>query len=454
MTDETTTQVLITCLSGYGHVEKLRAIASGLVQRGYPVTFTTASVYRKGIEAVGARFVPLQGTGDVDMDRLDESHPEFWSMPPGKARHEFAFKTFVVGPVEGAHRTVQDILSEYKSQGQHRVIILHDTGFLGNVPILLGAPGIRAPVIGIGTARLAMQSIDTPPFNSGLPPDSSDEGRKRNQALQKETEENLSGVQNAFIDIVRSVGVPQSTSVPFYMDAPITTPDRFLQMSIASIEYERSDMPPNLRFIGAVANTGGGKTSAALGAVAEDNNFPSWWDEVLAHKKPLIVVSQGSKSTDAEELIMPTIRALADKDVLVVATLVTVKSLGDLELPSNVRSAKFIPFHELFKHTDIAITNGGYGAVQQALYCGVPMVLSGEGKDHTATNARVAWSGAAINLASHHASTEDVRNAVEKILPADSKYRKRAAELAQEYRSHPDPIGTIAATIDELAAGL
>ena len=446
-------EVLITCLPGYGHVEKMRAIAGGLVQKGYSTTFVTASVYQTGIESTGARFIPLKPDADIDMDRLDETHPEFWNMPQGKERHEYAFRNFVIGPVKDSHLTVQELLAAYERQGKHYVVILQDTGFLGNAPILLGAPGIRAPVIGIGTARLAMKSIDTPPFNSGLPPDSSEEGRKRNIALQKEVEEKFAGLQSGYEEILRSLGVSSSKQIPFYMDSQVILADRFLQMSIPSIEYPRSDMPSNIRFVGALATTGSSKSSGSLGAVSEASNLPSWWNEVLGHNKPLVVVSQGSKSTNPEELILPAIRALADLDVLVVITLVTVKSLSeDFSVPANVRVARFVPFHELFKHTDIAITNGGYGAVQQALYLGVPMILSGEGKDHTATNARVAWSGAAINLACEFPKPEKVRNAVDQILEEGSKYRKRARELATEYKAMGDPLDKIAETIDELGA--
>ena len=449
--NNTKPEVLMTCLPGYGHVEKMRAIAAGLIDKGYSVTFVTASVYQKGIESTGARFVSLKPAADIDMDRLDETHPEFWNMPQGKERHEYAFKTFVIGPVKDSHLTVQDILIMYKNQGKEHVVILQDTGFLGNAPVLLRATGLRAPIIGIGTARLAMQSIDTPPFNSGLPPDSSGEGRKRNIALQQEVEERFANLQSGYENILQSLGVSALKQIPFYMDSQVVLADRFLQMSIPSIEYPRSDLPSNIRFIGALATTGGRQTSSSLGNVSEANNLPLWWNEVLAHSRPLIVVSQGSKSTNPAELILPTIRALALLDVLVVATLVTVKSLpDDFEVPANVRTAKFVPFHELFKHTDIAITNGGYGAVQQALYLGVPMILSGEGKDHTATNARVAWSGAAINLACEFPEPDRVRDAVLEILKPESGYKRRAKELAEEYRQMGDPMEKIAETIDEL----
>lgn len=442
-------QVLITCLSGYGHVEKLRAVAAGLVQLGYPVTFMTASVYRKGIESIGAAFVPLRGSGDMDMDRLDESHPEFWKMPQGTKRHEYAFNTFVVGPIPDSHHSVQDLLADFRKGGNEHVVIIQDTGFLGNNPILLGAEGIRPPVIGLGTARLQMKSIDTGPFNSGLPPDSSPEGRIRNIAAQKEVEKNLVGVQSVYEEKLKSVGVAPAQHIPFYMDSMVILPDRFLQMSIASLEYPRSDLPESVKFIGAVAKTGGDKSS--LGAVQEGNSLPDWWDAIVKHERPLVVVSQGSKSTDPEKLLLPAIRALKDKDVTVVAALVTVKNLDGFDMPANVHVIKFIPFHEIFKYTDILITNGGYGAVQQALYCGVPMVLSGVGKDHTETNARVAWTGAAVNLACEYPEPGRVGAAVDAILPGESKYRVRALELSKEYLLHGDPIGAIADTIDELA---
>ncbi|KAI9691405.1 MAG: hypothetical protein M1820_009677 [Bogoriella megaspora] len=451
--NSTKPEVLITCLPGYGHVEKMRAIAAGLIARGYSVTFITASVYRKGIESTGAYFVPLKSEADLDMDRLDETHPEFWNMPQGRERHEYAFRTFVIGPVKDSHLTVQEQLARYKDQSKNQVVVLQDTGFLGNAPILLGAPGLRVPVIGIGTARLAMKSIDTPPFNSGLPPDSSAEGRKRNAALQEEVEAKFATLQSGYQDILRSLGVSSSIEILFYMDSQVVLADRFLQMSIPSIEYPRSDLPSNIRFIGALPTTGGRKASKSLGAVSEAEHLPSWWDEVIAHTRPLIVVSQGSKSTNPEELILPTLRALTDLDVLVVATLVTVKPLpNDFDIPSNVRTASFVPFHELFKHTDIAITNGGYGAVQQALYLGVPMILAGEGKDHTATNARVAWSGAAINLAKEFPEPERVRKAVVEMLGGGCRYRKRAKELAEEYKSMGDPMDKIVETIEELGS--
>ena len=94
-----------------------------------------------------------------------------------------------------------------------------------------------------------------------------------------------------------------------------------------------------------------------------------------------------------------TTRALADDDVLVVAT------TGGPDpaplrrgLPANVRLERFVPHHLLLPHVDVMVTNGGYGGVQQALANGVPLVVAGDSEDKPEVAARVQWSGAGVNL--------------------------------------------------------
>jgi hypothetical protein len=46
----------------------------------------------------------------------------------------------------------------------------------------------------------------------------------------------------------------------------------------------------------------------------------------------------------------------------------------------------------------VMVTNGGYGGVQMALSYGVPLVVAGASEDKPEVGARVAWSGAGLNL--------------------------------------------------------
>lgn len=101
-------------------------------------------------------------------------------------------------------------------------------------------------------------------------------------------------------------------------------------------------------------------------------------------------------------------------------------------VPTNVLTAKFIPFNELFKHADVIVNDGGYGTIQQAFSAGVPMVLACMSEDKPEACARAAWTGAAINLATNQPTPSQVRAAVEKVLDMP-RYKARALELQRQY---------------------
>ncbi|MFK3979000.1 glycosyltransferase [Micromonospora sp. NPDC050397] len=121
------------------------------------------------------------------------------------------------------------------------------------------------------------------------------------------------------------------------------------------------------------------------------------------------------------------------------------------DVPANARVAEFIPFDQLLPYTDVMVSNGGYGGVQQALSLGVPLVLAGLSEDKAEVTARAAWTGAAINLAIERPEETQIRASVEKVLN-DSSYRKQAKRLRSEYITH-NPFDAMSAAIEELTAG-
>jgi UDP:flavonoid glycosyltransferase YjiC (YdhE family) len=74
------------------------------------------------------------------------------------------------------------------------------------------------------------------------------------------------------------------------------------------------------------------------------------------------------------------------------------------------------------------ITNSGFTGVQQALGHGVPLIVAGSTEEKPLVAARVAWSGAGLDLKTGGPSAEQVRNAVRTIL-ADPAYHHRSKEL-------------------------
>lgn len=90
---------------------------------------------------------------------------------------------------------------------------------------------------------------------------------------------------------------------------------------------------------------------------------------------PVVHVTQGTVATEASDLIVPTIQALANEAVLVVATTggQAIEGLNLESVPANVRLEPFIPHAQLLPYVDVMVTNGGFNGVQMALASGVPI---------------------------------------------------------------------------------
>ena len=118
--------------------------------------------------------------------------------------------------------------------------------------------------------------------------------------------------------------------------------DAIVQFSVPSFEYPRSDAPATLHFAGPLSATG---SQAPL---------PEWWSD-LDGTRPVIHVTQGTiANTDYDQVIAPTLRALADDDVLVVVTTGN-RPLDTLPpLPANARAAAYLPYDELLPRTSVS----------------------------------------------------------------------------------------------------
>ncbi|MDG4758242.1 nucleotide disphospho-sugar-binding domain-containing protein [Micromonospora sp. WMMD710] len=428
-------KVIVGAHPSYGHIVPMRAIAADLVRRGHDVTFVTGSAYRDGVERDGVHFAPLSGAADVDSRTLHQRHPELLALPRDEA-FDLAMSHVFVETLAAQHHTMQN---EIAKAGSLPVVVLQETMFMGMWPALLGAPvARRVPVLGIGVLPITMTSVDTAPFRSGLPPDTSPRGRRRNQELNRVFRDSgLPHTQRGVDEVLRGLGAAHPP--PFILDGVVTLPGRYLQLSIEGIEYPRSDAPASLHFVGALP----------IGARRDHGPPPVWWEDVVHSARPVIAVSQGTQANrDFGELIEPTMKALADLDVLVVVATGRDAALSDV--PDNARTTPFIDFDLLLPHVDLLVHNGGYGGVQQALVHGVPLVLAGQSEDKTEVTARVAWAGAAINLATSRPDEAAIRSAVETVLD-DPRYRKRAGELSDEYARH-DALAEIAAAVEQSLA--
>ena len=148
----------------------------------------------------------------------------------------------------------------------------------------------------------------------------------------------------------------------------------------------------------------------------------------------MVHVSQGTVATDPDQLLRPTIEALRDEPVLVVACTARIDSFGaglGTALPANVRADRYVPYGALLPRVSVMVSNGGFNGVQAALAAGIPLVTAGSSEDKPEVCARLRRTGASIDLATATPTPAQVRTAVRTLL-SDPTYRQAAQRLAAE----------------------
>lgn len=413
-----------------GHVAPVIAIARDLVSRGHDVTVLTGSRFRDAVESAGAGHIALTGIADYD-DRVMQDHLPDRDRHKGIAKLEYDVQTIFVRPVAVQFRALEAAIAELAPDA-----VLIEGAFAGAVPLLLDDPATRPPIVGVGVIPLVQLSVDTAPGGLGLAPMPGPIGRMRNRVLNAFVTKVVFRRTQALADrMVRELGRPGLDSFIFDFTRKC---DRYLQLSPAEFEYPRSDLSPNLRFAGTVLP--GSPTSVEL---------PEWWHE-LDGGRPVVHVSQGTiDNKDFGRLIRPTLEALADRDVLVVAATGgrPVSELG--ELPANARAAEFLPYDLLLPKTDVFVTNAGFGGTQYALSHGVPIVAAGDTEDKPEVSMRVQWSGVGLTLKTGTPTPAAVGAAVDRVLD-DPGFRVRAQGLARRIAEY-DTFGIIESELESAA---
>jgi MGT family glycosyltransferase len=408
--------ILVCSVPNPGHIRPMLSVAHYLANVGHRVTFHTAEAFREPVEAAGLRFIAMTGRANIDYRNPGDSLER--KTLSGREQMLSTLKYWFVNPIPDQHRRIQQILQETPVD-----LILTDTMFFGCFPLLLGPRENRPPIVGCGVNPLMLTSIDC----------ATTQGRKATLQL----EETFQPIADCLDPALGACGAPALPDV--WVDSMYTLPDLFLQFTGDAFEFPFTCMPQTIRFVGPL-----------LPNKAVDFKEPAWWKE-LDGPRPVVLVTQGTfANLDFEELIQPTLSALADDDILVIAA--TGRTDTDaIVVPQNARVEPFIPFDRLLPKVDVLVTNGGYGAVHQALSLGIPIVIAGETEDKAFISARVGWTGVGIDLETGHPSQDQIRKAVRTVL-ANKRYREQAQRLQKNFARY-DAFSEIARSVDAVIVG-
>ncbi|HET7896162.1 MAG TPA: glycosyltransferase, partial [Flavisolibacter sp.] len=398
------TRILFANFPADGHFNPLTGLAVHLKNSGCDVRWYTSPRYEAKIDKLGIPFYSFQRAVDFFAEPSGIDSPERAKCKTAVSKLNFdLINAFILRGAE-FYEDVKDIYKEFPFD-----IVIGDICFTG-IPFIREKMGL--PVIAIGILPLSNTSKDLPPSGLGITPSDSFFGRLKQAFLRTLAKKVLFAKSDKVMHReFERYGIDVGNE--FVFDVLYTKSSLVLQSGCPSFEYKRSDLNRKIKFIGALLPYGNRTTKER------------WFDERLTQYKKVVVVTQGTVETDVNKLLVPTLEALKNSDVLVIAT---TGGSGTEELrqrfpENNLIIEDFIPFADVMPHAQAYITNGGYGGVMLGIQHGLPLVVAGVHEGKNEINARIGYFGYGINLKTETPKPVQIRCAVEEILK-NQTYKK------------------------------
>lgn len=398
-----------------GHFGPLTSLAVHLKNMGHDVRWYAGIKYEPKIKGMGIPYFPLKNAIDFSLGDADQIFPDRRFQKGLIAKLKFDIKyTFVLRGPE-FYEDIKSINESFPFD-----ILIADNCFTGLsfVKQLMGKP-----VIAIGVMPMVETSKDLAPMGLGLTPASTFLGKRWQDIMRFIMDKLVFKESKKLIDrIYKAYGMETVGGNVF--DIVSREADMYLQSGAPGFEYKRSDMRQNVRFIG------------PLLPYTRDQHMYLLPEQFLRFKKK-VLVTQGTVETDVEKIIVPTLEAFKNTDVLVIATTGGAKTqeLRSRYPDPNFLIEDFIPFNEIMPECDVYITNGGYGGVLLSIQNRLPMVVAGIHEGKNEINARVGYFQLGINLKTEKPTASKIRQGVNAVLE-NREYKRNVAALAEEFAAY------------------
>lgn len=380
------------------------------------------------VDKLGGNFVSIPS-----VDHLLTA-PERLALPEGPVRVNWDLFHIFIGSMSPRYDILKEALVRVNKRAPTTpIVIIVEPGFLGANPICFDANILKnfltvtPKVLGLGISCYQGYSADLAPYMLVLPPDGTESGRLRNEALnQLVLHGPMAPVLAQYEERLKELGVSKPRPFRTMGDAILLCQQRVLMLHPASIDYPMPDLPARVKFVGALPPQ----------PPPSDFCYPSWWSKVTASDKKIIMVTQGTVDLEYESLIIPTFKALAKRnDVIVVAILgkhgaqLPIGISG--QLPANTFVVDYLPYSALLPHAALCIMNASWGGMMQVMSFGVPMILTGTTEDKPEALARANWLGFGMGLNTAQPVVEQIAMAVELVF-SDCKFKLKTRDIQLE----------------------
>jgi MGT family glycosyltransferase len=415
--DHVGVKAMITVVPLAGHVGPVSGLVAELVSRGHEVRVYTGSRYRRRFTDLGATVVTWSAAQDFDEDDLGATFP--LARRPGLLRVLALVRQGFIGTAPGQ---VRDLNHELEREPAD--VLVADSMSFGGVLTgeLRGLPWALLNVLPFN------QSFESGAAGFQVKPAHGALGRLRDRLLRLVYRAVTYPFKRAYNRARAEIALPHDRRL---YGSVLFSDWLVLATGCPSLDVPRLDLPEQVHFVGRL-----GPAGAALPSGAGDGG-----------SRPVVVVTQGTHDVEPAELLEPALKGLADLEVEVIAT---GGRLGRTDVgvppPANARVVDLIDFGSVLPEASVFVTNGGWGGVLASLAAGVPLVVApGRAADKPEIAARIARSGAGLNLRTRRPKPGAVADAVREVL-ANPTYRERARQIGSEL----DQLGGASAAADLL----
>lgn len=424
-------KILFANFPADGHFNPLTSIAVHLKQLGHDVRWYTGKKYEEKIKELDIPYYPLKSAIDFSSGEPDQLFPDRKNHKSQVAKLKFDIRHAFVLRGPEFYQDIKEINESFSFD-----LMIADNCFTG-IPFVKQL--MEKPVIAVGVMPLTETSKDLPPTGLGLTPSYNFFGKQVQAAMRFLTDRFVFNESKKLVDKIY-VEHGMRTSKGNIFDLVSKEADLFLQSGTPAFEYDRSDLRKNVHFIGPL-----------LPYRRESNQhyqLPAQYDKF----KKKILVTQGTVETNVEKIIVPTLEAFKNTDVLVI---VTTGGSGTAELRSrypysNVLIEDFISFYDIMPQIDAYITNGGYGGVLLGIQHKLPLVVAGVHEGKNEINARIGYFKLGINLKKENPSASQIKASVETALQKPL-YKNNVSKLAEEFKQY-DPATLSEKFVNEIFA--
>ncbi|MET0673852.1 MAG: nucleotide disphospho-sugar-binding domain-containing protein, partial [Microbacterium pygmaeum] len=400
---------LLSAMPFTGHIAPICAIADALVVRGHDVRIYTGAAFRSRVEATGARLVAWAAAPDFDENDLATTFPRLVGK---KGLGQLLINVQDVF-IRTAPAQVSDLRAEWDREPWDAM-----AGDEVSVGMALHAEESGRPWATIAILPLNLASSQGPPSGMGITPGRNPLTRARDAALRAAVPLLARSLSKPLAEASAAIGLPPARRT---FERVVFSPRLVIASGADILDYDRTDRPASVHFVG------------QLRAPAPPVALPDWWGDLDG--RTVIHVTQGTQNIDPDDLIRPALEALADRDVLVaVATGVAGRDELPFAVPENARVGGFLPYAELLPRVELIVTNGGWGGTLAALAHDIPLVIGGGDLDKPEIAARVAWTGAGVNLRTGTPSAAKVGAGVDRVL-REVSFREAAARVGARLRA-------------------